>query len=236
MNQANATILNGWRTVTWETIIAIISITAFRVLWISLRPLPHDVQQAIMNGLKRIRLVMRREVRVEGNAPYGIIWYGMNLPLGRLVGYQGRRWMILLALVDSLFLWVSTMMGFWGFLAYLSLGTFQLFRAPWNVTINWLILLGLLYWWFLLIAPLAKLPVGLPLHAFGDTGRGFFYKHNYVYYGLLGTFWLIVMFAVFIPVVRDASIFILGLGWVLLLGFLYFRRRFRTLSPTSSPH
>jgi len=220
--------------VTWETIAAVALITALRTLWISLRPIPHDIQPAIMNGLKRVVLVFKGEAKVEGNAPYGIIWYGINLPLARLVGYDGRRWMILLAIVDSLFLWVSTIMGLWGFLAYFSLGTFQLFRAPWNVTINWLILLGLFYWWFLPIAPIAKLPVGLPLHAFGDTGRGFFYKHNYVYYGLLGTLWLIVLFAIFIPTILDASIFALGLFWVFLLGLLYLNRRKRRSSSNSS--
>src|SRR5437660_12314327 len=77
-------------------------------------------------------------------------------------------------------------MGWLGFLAYAFIGTFQLFRAPWNISINWLILLASVSPWLLIIAPIAKLPVGLPLHAFGDTERAFFFKHNFVYYGLLG--------------------------------------------------
>ena len=180
-----------------------------------------------MNGLKRIWRVIKGEVKVEGNAPYGIVWYVMNLPIGKLVNYDGRKWMIVLALVDSIFLWLSQAIGLIGFAAYLLIGTFQLLRAPWNVTINWIILTGQFYWWFLIIAPIAKLPVGLPLHSFGDTGRGLFYQHNYVYYGLLGTLWLIVLFSVFLPGILSISIMSLGSFWILLFGYLYAQKRYR---------
>jgi len=208
----------------WEIIVTITAVTLIRVGWIAKRPLPHDVQPAIMGGLQRLRQVLKREVKVVGYAPYGIIWYAMNLPLGRLLGYDGRKWMILLALMDSIFLWISQRMGILGFSAYLVIGTFMLFRAPWNVTIDWIVILSLFYWWFLLVAPIAKLPVGLPLHAFGDTGRGLFYQHNYIYYGLLGTLWLIVLFEIYVPSIFGASVSILGIFWSLLLGFLYLRR------------
>ena len=210
---------------TWEIIATIAIVTAVRTFWIATRPLPHDVQPAIMVGLRRILRVLSSEVKVEGNAPYGLVWYGINLPFAKLAAYDGRRWMIALALVDSLFLWLSQTLGLLGFAAYLFIGTFQLLRAPWNVTIDWIIVLGPIAWWFLIIAPIAKLPIGLPLHAFGDTGRGLFYQHNYIYYGLLGTLWLIVFFDLFLQGIRDLSIVTFGFAWALLLGYLYLRRR-----------
>src|SRR5216117_1656348 len=209
---------------TWEIVAAIAVVTAVRTFWIATSPLPHDVQQAIMSGIQRIRRVLKGEVKVEGNAPYGLLWYGINLPFAKLAAYDGRRWMIALALADSLFLWLSQALGLLGFAAYLFIGTFQLLRAPWNVTIDWIIVLGPIAWLFLIIAPIAKLPIGLPLQAFGDTGRGLFYQHNYIYYGLLGTLWLIVLFEIYVPSIFGASVSILGIFWSLLLGFLYLRR------------
>ena len=207
-----------------EILLLVILITGVRVAAISKRPLPHDVQSAIMNGTKRIVSVFKREAKVEGNAPYGIIWYGINVPIARLVNYDGRKWMIVLALLDSIFLWFSQALGVVGFVAYLVIGTFQLLRAPWNASINWIIVLGIFNWWFLLLAPIAKLPFGLPFHAFGDTGRGLFYQHNYIYYGLLGTLWLVVFLNDFALMLRDISTGLLGLAWILLLGFLYVSR------------
>src|SRR6059036_2059008 len=90
---------------TWEIIATIAIVTAVRTFWMAIRPLPHDVQPAIMSGLQRIRRVLSGEVKVEGNAPYGLVWYGINLPFAKLAAYDGRRWMIALALVFSLFLW-----------------------------------------------------------------------------------------------------------------------------------
>jgi hypothetical protein len=211
-----------------EVLGAIVVVTLARVVLIVKRPLPHDVQSAVMNGARRIGKVLKGEVRVGGNAPYGVVWYAINVPLAGLVRYDGRRWMVLLALLDSIFLWFSQAMGPLGFVAYICIGTFQLIRAPWNVTIDWIIVLGLFNWWFLILAPIAKLPIGLPLHAFGDTSRGLFYQHNYIYYGLLGTLWLIVFLDVIDPLIRDLSLGFFGIAWVLLLGFLYFRKKSRT--------
>jgi hypothetical protein len=205
-------------------ILVIVAITAVRTLWIGVRPVPHDVEPAIMPGLKNIRKVLERQTIVSGRAPYGIIWYAINLPIARASKFNGRHWILYLGMIDGIFLWLSWTMGWLGFLAYIFAGTFQLFRAPWNTSINWLILLALVSPWFLIIAPIAKLPVGLPLHAFGDTERAFFFKHNFVYYGLLGTLWLIVFFNLFLPSIRDESILIQGFGWGLLLAYLLIRR------------
>jgi len=211
--------------IQFEIAIAIVAVTLLRVGWILLRPLPHDVENAIMYGLRRIGEVMRGKARVEGNAPYGILWYGVNVPIAKVVRYNGRSWMISLALIDSIFLWFSQTLGILGFATYVFIGTFQLIRAPWNVSIDWIILLGPISWLFLALAPVAKLPVGLPFHAFGDTGRGVFYQHNYIYYGLLGTLWLIVFFYLYENAILDLSISIFGIGWAVLLGYLLLRKK-----------
>ena len=205
-------------------ILAIVAIIAARTLWVGVHPIPHDIEPAIMPGLKNIRRVLHRQTIVSGRAPYGIIWYAINLPIARAAKFNGRYWILYLGLIDSILLWLSLTMGWLGFLAYAFIGTFQLFRAPWNISINWLVLLALVSPWFLIIAPIAKLPVGLPLHAFGDTERAFFFKHNFVYYGLLGTLWLIVFFNLFLPSIRDESILVQGFGWGLLLAYLFIRR------------
>ena len=215
---------------TFEILAAVVVITVVRTLWTLARPIPHDVDPAIMPGLKNIWKVLHRQIIVSGRAPYGIIWYAINLPIARAASFSGRYWILYLGLIDTIFLWLSWAMGWLGFIAYVFIGSFQLLRAPWNTSINWLILLGVVSPWFLIIAPIAKLPVGLPLHAFGDTGRAFFFKHNFVYYGLLGTLWLIVLFNLFLPSIRDESIVIQGFGWGLLLTYLVIRRR-RIASP-----
>lgn len=209
---------------TFEILAAVVTITVVRTLWTLLRPIPHDVEPAIMPGLKNIGKVLHRQVIVSGRAPYGIIWYAINLPIARAAKFNGRNWVLYLGLIDAIFLWLSWTMGWLGFIAYVFIGSFQLFRAPWNTSINWLILLGLVSPWFLIIAPVAKLPVGLPFHAFGDTERAFFFKHNFVYYGLLGTLWLIVFFNLLLPSIRDESIVIQGFGWGVLLAYLFIRR------------
>src|SRR5438445_5722121 len=178
----------------FEILAAVVAITVVRTSWTVVRPIPHDVEPAIMPGLKNIRNVLQRQTVVSGRAPYGIIWYAINLPIARAAKFNGRYWILYLGLLDSIFLWLSWTMGWLGFLAYAFIGTFQLLRAPWNTGINWLIVLGLVSPWFLVIAPIAKLPVGLPLHAFGETGRAFFFRHNFGYYAPLGIISLHVFF------------------------------------------
>src|SRR5207247_8784988 len=110
----------------------------------------------------------------------------------------------------------------WSF-RFLVLWNCFVFSSSLHFNIGLVFLFPLLYLLVLLFCPIAKLPVGLPLHAFGDTGRGLFYQHNYIYYGLLGTLWLIVLFEIYVPSLFGSSVFILGIFWSLLLGFLYLR-------------
>ncbi len=205
-------------------ITGIIVLTLIRIAWISSQPLPPDVSRAIMPGLANLGRFLRDD-KSAPYAPYGIIWYGVNLPLAKPFDYNGRTWMVLLATIDGAFVWLSLRMGLYGVLAYVVIGTFQLFRAPWNASINWLVILGLYSPWFLIIAPVAKLPVGLPVRIFGHTRVAFFYRHNFVYYGLLGTLWVIVFDFLYIPRILDMTITVLGLSWGAILAYLYMTRK-----------
>ncbi len=207
-----------------EVIAGIIVLTIIRIAWISRRPLPPDVPRAIMPGLANLGKFLRGD-KSAPYAPYGLIWHGMNLPLAKPFNYNGRTWMLLLAVIDAAFVWLSLRMGLYGGFAYAVIGTFQLFRAPWNASVNWLIILGLYSPWFLIIAPVAKLPLGLPVRIFGHTRVAFVYRHNFVYYGLLGTLWVLVFFSLFIPGILDLTITTLGLPWAAILAYLYMTRK-----------
>ncbi len=214
----------GFQLESIEFIAGVVGLTVFRIAWIIRRPLPLDVPRAIMPGLANLGRFLRGD-RSAPYAPYGLIWHGMNLPLAKPFNYNGRAWMLLLSVTDVAFVWLSLRMGLYGSLAYAVIGTFQLFRAPWNTSINWLILLGLYNPWFLIIAPVAKLPVGLPVRIFGHTRVAFFYRHNFVYYGLLGTLWIVVFDSLFVPAIVDVSITALGLSWGPILAYLYLTRK-----------
>ena len=140
-----------WAALTWEIVTAIAALTVLRVAWIMRHSVPRDVPAAIMPGLAKAYKVIKRD-RNHWYVPYGAIWYAMNFPLGRIVKFDGRLWMISLALIDGIFIWISQKLGLYGVLAYVLIGTFKLFRAPWNVSILWLIILGLFQWWFLILA------------------------------------------------------------------------------------
>ena len=208
-----------------EIITAIAVLTFFRVAWILSRPVPGDVKIAHMPGLANTYKILKRD-RNYAYLPYGVIWYAVNYPLSRVVKYDGISWMVLLALIDSLFIWLSQQLGFYGLLSYVLIGTFQLLRAPWNVSILWLTILGLFQWWFLIVAPIAKLPVGLPRQAWENTRVGLFHQHNFVYYGLLVTLWVVVFINLYIPSLLEISITVLGILWSLVLGYLY-RKKLR---------
>jgi hypothetical protein len=101
-----------------------------------------------------------------------------------------------------------------------------LLRAPWNASINWLIILAPTGWIFLLLAPIAKFPVGLPLQVWRYTGRAVGHQHNYIYFGLLGTLWLIIFNHLYLlPGIENSLVFGLGLVWCFIFGYAYLERR-----------
>ena len=216
---------------------SIIALTALRLIWILKRPVPKDIPFYILPGLSNLRKLLRYDSGFS-YVPYGLLWYIINVPIVRAVRYSGRLWMAVLASIDVALLWyVSQVLGLVVFIAYVLIGTFQQFRAPWNVSINWLIVLAPISWIFLLLAPIAKLPVGLPVQVWGYTERAFGHQHNYIYYGLLGTLWLIVFnHMYFLPGIESWIVVGLGIIWCFILGYAYLERRARRRKSTDKPN
>ena len=221
---------------TWEIVGAIVALTAFRLVWILKQPIPKDIPFYILPGLSNLRKLLRYDPGFS-YVPYGLIWYAVNVPIVRAVRYSGRPWMIVLALIDIAFLWYSSQVsGLVVFIAYVLIGTFQLFRAPWNASINWLIVLAPISWIFLALAPIAKLPVGLPIQVWGYTERAIGHQHNYIYYGLLGTLWLIIFNHLYFLQEIESSIVVgFGIVWTFILGYAYLERRAKRLELAAKP-
>ena len=211
----------------WEILGAIAVLTVFRLVWILKRPVHKDITFYILPGLSNLRKIVRYDPNFS-YVPYGLIWYAINVPIVRAVRYSGRLWVAILALVDIFFLWYSQTLGLTVFLAYVMIGSFQLLRAPWNASINWLIILAPLSWIFLLLAPIAKFPVGLPLRVWTYTERAIGHQHNYIYFGLLGTLWLIVFNHLYLrPELESLIVVGLGIVWSLIFGYAYLASRAR---------
>ena len=211
----------------WEEIIAAtVLVTVFRLTWILKKPVHRDITSYIFPGLSNLNKIAKYDPSFS-YVTYGLIWYAINVPVIRLGNYRGRFWIGVLAVIDGIFLWYSFLsMGLAVFLVYFLIGTFQLLRAPWNVSINWLILLAPISWGFLILAPMAKFPIGLPLQVWRFTERAIGHQHNYIYFGLLGTLWLIVFNHLYLfPQVDDLVVIGFGILWSIILGYAYLGRR-----------
>jgi hypothetical protein len=221
---------------SWEIVGAIVALVALRLVWILKRPIPKDIPFYILPGLSNLRKLLRYDPGFS-YVPYGLIWYAVNVPIVRAVRYSGRLWIVVLALIDVAFLWYSSqVLGLVVFIAYVLIGTFQLFRAPWNVSINWLIVLAPISWIFLALAPIAKLPVGLPAQVWRYTERAIGHQHNYIYFGLLGTLWLIVFnYLYFFPGIESSVVVGLGVVWCFILGYAYLERRAKRRESAAKP-
>jgi len=210
-----------------EIIATIILLTILRLTWILKRPVHKDITFYILPGLSNLRKILRYDPDFS-YVPYGLIWYAINVPIVRAVRYSGRLWIAVLALFDVVFLWYSQVLGITVFIAYIFIGTFQLLRAPWNASINWLIILAPISWIFLILAPIAKFPVGLPTQAWRYTERAIGHQHNYIYFGLLGTLWIIVFNDLFfLQGIENALVVGLGIAWCFIFGYAYLGRRAR---------
>lgn len=221
----------------WDIVGSIIAVTVFRLIWIIKRPVHKDITNYILPGLSDLRKIVKYAPEFS-YVPYGLIWYAINVPMVRAGRYNGRVWMGTLALIDSFVLWYSfQLLGLSVFVAYFLIGTFQLLRAPWNASINWLIILAPISWVFLLLAPIAKLPVGLPVQVWVYTERAIGHQHNYIYFGLLGTLWLIVFnHLYFLSGIENQIVIGLGVVWCLVFGYAYLDRRAKGReSAASSP-
>jgi len=212
----------------WEILATIIGVTVFRLVWIVRRPVHRDITSYIFPGLRNLRRIVKYAPDFS-YVPYGLIWYGVNVPIVRLGRYNGRFWMGALALIDAVFLgYIFQALSLTVFFSYVLIGTFQLLRAPWNASINWLIMLAPISWIFLLLAPIAKFPVGLPVQVWRYTGRAVGHQHNYIYFGLLGTLWLIVFNHLYLlPSVENWIVIGLGVIWCFIFAYTFFERRAR---------
>jgi hypothetical protein len=220
---------------TWEILGVIIILTVFRLVWILKRPVHKDITFYILPGLSNLRKLVKYDPGFS-YVPYGLIWYAVNVPIVRAVRYSGRLWITVLALIDTVFLWYSQILGLTVFVAYVLIGTFQLLRAPWNASINWLIILAPVSWILLLLAPIAKFPVGLPVQVWTYTERAIGHQHNYIYFGLLGTLWLIVFNHLYVlPAIESLMVVGLGIAWCLILGYAYLASRARRRKPAAKP-
>jgi hypothetical protein len=219
---------------TLEIIGAVIALTAFRLAWILKRPVHKDITFYILPGLSNLRKIVRYDPNFS-YVPYGLIWYAINVPIVRAMRYSGRLWIVVLALIDTVFLWYSSeFLGLTVFLAYVMIGTFQLLRAPWNASINWLIILAPISWIFLLLAPIAKFPVGLPVQVWRYTERAVGHQHNYIYFGLLGTLWIIVFNQLyFLPAIEALVVIGLGIVWCFIFGYAFLERRTKRRKSTA---
>jgi hypothetical protein len=221
---------------TLEIIATIIVLTIVRLAWILKRPVHKDITFYILPGLSNLRKIVRYDPGFS-YVPYGLIWYAINVPIVRAVRYSGRLWIAVLALIDIVFLWYcSEFLGLTVFAAYVVIGTFQLLRAPWNACINWLIILAPISWIFLLLAPIAKFPVGLPVQVWRYTERAVGHQHNYIYFGLLGTLWLIVFNGLFfLPAIENLLVVGLGVVWCLIFGYAFLERRAKRRESAAEP-
>jgi hypothetical protein len=221
------------KDMAWEIVGGIVVLTIFRLVWILKRPVHKDITFYILPGLSNLRKIARYDPGFS-YVPYGLIWYAINVPIVRAVRYSGRLWIAVLALIDTVFLWYSQALGLTVFFAYVLIGTFQLLRAPWNASINWLIILAPVSWMFLLLAPIAKFPVGLPFRVWTYTERAIGHQHNYIYFGLLGTLWLIVFNHLYFLLEIEIPLVVgLGIVWSLILGYAYLSSRARRQGSTA---
>lgn len=181
-------------------------LTLVRLWVLRIRPIQRDVTIAQLPFSKRLHIsdFFRRprspDIRVVFDVlPYGTLWFAINVPLMHIAGFDGRRWTYLLAVLDVAFVWLSFQLGFVGGLLYVVLSTFMLIKGPWNLSILWLTTLAIFSWIFLVLAPAAKLPIGTPVRLGRRVQGLLLHQHNYVYYSLLGVYWLFVAWRTLLP-------------------------------------
>jgi len=137
-------------------------------------------------------------------APYGILWVWMNQAvwhLGRLLFPflpSGIDWMFALTIINIPFFYIFRQSQL--LTAYFMTSLFLWAVVPWDLSVLWLVSLGFLFQGFLprlgavLLAAIAKIPVGAPLEVwkydflngqeYGTTGSAFVPGHSMTYFVL----------------------------------------------------
>jgi len=152
---------------------------------------PSDLERAVLPALEHFP---RQEF---WQAPYGLIWYVINKPIGTISFGSPEMFMFWTGwFTSATIIFLSQFQSVPFLLVYSAVAMFHLAKAPWNVSILWLCLLGLIHPYLLFVPILAKFPVGNPVpwrRMWNHALRAIPYKHTPVYLGSLGIVWLMVL-------------------------------------------
>lgn len=151
---------------------------------------PPDIARAILPALARFP---RQEYH---HAPYGILWYLVNKPIGILARGKPVNYMLWTQVFTlPILVYLGQTQSFFFQAIFASVYVFHLFKATWNVSILWLCLLGLIHPILLIVPILAKFPIGNPA-SFRKTWGFIFhmmtYKKSPFYYFTMGIVWIAV--------------------------------------------
>ena len=153
---------------------------------------PPDICRAVLPALEHF------PKQEYWQAPYGVIWYAINKPIGTISSESPEMYMFWTGwFTSALLVFLSQFQSILFLLVFSGIAMFHLVKAPWNVSILWLCLLGLIHPYLLIVPVLAKFPVGNPApwrETWNHALRAIPYKMSPVYYLSIGIVWLSVAF------------------------------------------
>lgn len=153
---------------------------------------PPDIGRAVLPALENF------PKQEYWQSPYGIIWYAVNKPIGTISLGSAEMYMFWTGwFTSALLVFLSQFQSILFLLVFSGIAMFHLVKAPWNVSILWLCLLGLIHPVLLAVPVLAKFPVGNPApwrETWNHALRAIPYKMSPLYYLTIGIVWLSVAF------------------------------------------
>jgi len=152
---------------------------------------PPDIGRAVLPALEAF------PKQEYWQSPYGAIWYAVNKPIGTISFESPAMYMFWTGWFTSATLvYLSQFQSLPFLLVYSGIAMFHLVKAPWNVSILWLCLLGLVHPFLLVVPILAKFPVLNPAgrKAWSHALHAIPYKMSPFYYLTIGIVWLAVAF------------------------------------------
>ena len=153
---------------------------------------PPDLDRAVLPALEHF------PKQEYWQAPYGAIWYAVNKPIGTISLGSAEMYMFWTGwFTSALLVFLSQFQSILFLLVFSGIAMFHLVKAPWNVSILWLCLLGLIHPFLLIVPILAKFPVGNPApfrKTWNHALHAIPYKMSPVYYLSMGIVWLSVAF------------------------------------------
>ena len=155
--------------------------------------IPPDLDRAVLPALEHF------PKQEYWQAPYGAIWYAVNKPIGTISLGSPEMYMFWTGwFTSALLVFLSQFQSILFLLVFSGITMFHLVKAPWNVSILWLCLLGLIHPFLLIVPVLAKFPVLNPAgrKAWNHALHAIPYKMSPVYYLSMGVVWLLVLFRV----------------------------------------